>query len=244
MPPAEVTNRLLASLSPAVRERIVAASQLVKLPIRMQLYGNEETPRSVYFLTGGVASVVFTSDRGPTVELSTLGNEGMVGWIFLLGQQPSPMDCMMQVAGDGYCLPLATAQREFNENEEFRSLVLEYVQHQSILANQIVACNRLHRAEARFARWLLMVQDRIQSDSLHMTQEFLSQMLGTRRTTVVEVSAVLQQGGAIETRRGVVRILNRGKLQGFACECYPRLKTLLDDLYSGRYGRSTSRFER
>ena len=232
MSAAEQRNRLLEFLSEPIRERLLAASQLLELPIRMQLYGNEETPRFVHFLTGGVASVVFTSERGTTVELATLGNEGLVGWIFLLGGQSSPMDCMMQVAGEGYRIPLAVVQREFQECDEFRSAVLEYVQHQSILANQIVACNRLHRAEARFARWLLMVQDRVQTDTLHMTQEFFSNMLGTRRTTVVEVAAVLQQGGAIQTRRGVVHILDRKKLEGFACECYPRLKTLLDELYS------------
>ena len=188
----------------------------------------------MYLLTSGIASLVFTSERGTSVELATLGSEGMVGWLFLLGAHASPTECMIQVASQGYRLPIAVAQREFAECTEFRNLVLEYVQHQSILANQIVACNRLHRAEARFARWLLMVQDRLQSDTLHMTQEFLSNMLGTRRTTVVEVAGALQRSGAIESRRGVVRIIDRKKLEGFACECYPRLKTLLDELYSDR----------
>ncbi len=227
-------NRLLDCLAPENAQRIIAASQFVELPLRMQIFGNEVTPRYLYLLTTGVASVVFTSERGTSVELATLGNEGLVGWIYLLGSHASPMECMMQVSGEGYRVPLATMQREFNENVDFRSGVLEYVQHQNILANQIVACNRLHRAEARFARWLLMVQDRLNSDTLHMTQEFLSNMLGTRRTTVVEVSGMMQEAGAIENRRGLVRILDRAKLESFACECYPRLKVLLDDLYSDR----------
>ena len=232
MPPVESKNRLLAKLSPANRERILSSCQARELPIRLALFGNEETPRHVYFLNSGVASLVFTSERGTTVELATLGSEGLVGWLFLLGGLLSPMDCMMQVAGEGYRMPLSAAQREFDECAEFRVLVLEYVQHQNIQANQIVACNRLHRAEARFSRWLLMVQDRIQSDTLNMTQEFLSNMLGTRRTTVVEVSALLQAAGAIEARRGVVRVADRQKLESYACECYPRLKVLLDELYS------------
>lgn len=235
MPPsAEPTNRLLAALTPESAQRLIAASQFVELPLAMKLFGGEATPRHVYLLTSGIASVVFTSERGISVELATLGDEGLVGWIFLLGSHGSPMECAMQVKGEGYRLPLAVAQREFSESADFRNAVLEYVQHQSILANQIVACNRLHRAEARFSRWLLMVQDRLHSDTMHMTQEFLSNMLGTRRTTVVEVSAILQKAGAIETRRGLVRILDREKLQSFACECYPRLKVLLQELYEGR----------
>ncbi len=206
----------------------------------MQLYGSEETPRYAYFLTSGVASVVFTSERGTSVELATQGHEGMVGWIFLLGAHQSAMECMMQVSGAGYRLPMATAQREFAESVDFRTVVLEYAQHQNILANQIVACNRLHGAQARFSRWLLMVEDRLQRDTLHMTQEFLSNMLGTRRTTVVEVAGALQLEGAIESRRGVIRIVDRAKLESFACECYPRLKKLFDALYTNKTATNRS----
>jgi CRP-like cAMP-binding protein len=234
MPSSAPTNRLLQSLSPALAERLIAASQYVELPIRMQIFAGEETPRHVYFLTSGIASTVFTSERGSTIELATSGNEGMVGWMFLLGRNKSPLESMVQVQSAGYRLPLSVARQEFDQNEEFRKAVLEYVQHESMLANQLVACNRLHRAEARFARWLLMVQDRLGSDSLQMTQEFLSNMLGTRRTTVAEVSAVLKRATAIEGRRGLVRILDREKLEEFACECYPILKGLLDSLYEGR----------
>jgi hypothetical protein len=99
-----------------------------------------------------------------------------------------------------------------------------------------VACNRLHRADARFARWLLMVQDRLHSDTLQMTQEFLSNMLGTRRTTVAEVSSLLQKATAIEARRGLVKISDRAKLESYACECYPLLKSLLDSLYTDKSG--------
>ena len=98
MPPERTcNNRLLDSLPAEIRQRIVAASQLVELPLRVQLYGNEETPRFVYFPTAGVASVVFTSERGTSVELATQGNEGLVGWIFLLGPLVSAMECIMQV---------------------------------------------------------------------------------------------------------------------------------------------------
>jgi CRP-like cAMP-binding protein len=232
MPPSSTQNRLLSSLAPENSQRLMASSQFVELPIRLTLHGSEQAPRYVYFLTSGIASMVFTSERGTTIELATLGNEGLVGAISLLGRHNGPIDCMMQVGGEGFRLPFAVAQQEFASCEDFRNRVLEFVQHQTILANQLVACNRLHRADARFARWLLMVQDRLHTDTLQMTQEFLSNMLGTRRTTVAEVSAILQRAAAIEARRGLVKISDRPKLISYACECYPVLKELLDSLYA------------
>ena len=231
MPPSPPTNRLLDALAPDYSAKLIAASVHVELPIRNQVYASEEVPKYVYFLTSGVVSTVFTSERGTSIEIATTGNEGMLGWMHLLGGQVSPLECMTQSAGSAYRMPFSVAQREFETNEAFRKTVLEFVQHECMLASQLVACNRLHRAEARFARWLLMVQDRLHSDTLVMTQEFLSNMLGTRRTTVVEVSAALRRAAAIESRRGVVRIQDRAKLEEFACECYRPIKAMLDALY-------------
>ncbi len=160
------------------------------------LFERDRRPQFVHFLTSGIASVVFNSERGTSVELSTEGCEGLVGWLHLLGPVPSGDDCTMQVGGSGYRLPLPLMQREFDEFSDTRRRVLEYAQHQMTVANQVLACNRLHRAEARFSRWLLMVSDRIGSDNLPMTQEFMSIMLGTRRTTVAEVAAGLARAGA------------------------------------------------
>ncbi len=95
----------------------------------------------------------------------------------------------------------------------------------------MVACNRLHRAEARFSRWLLGIEDRLSSPDISMTQEFMSTMLGTRRTTVAEVGAELARAGAIENRRGGLTILNRKILERHACECYPILRAHFDRLY-------------
>jgi CRP-like cAMP-binding protein len=201
------------------------------LPLGKPLYLRDEDPRYLYFLTSGIGSVVFNSVRGTTVELSTQGAEGVLGWANLLGPERTPSDASMQVAGAGYRIPLAAIQHEFDTSAETRHRVLEYVQHQSIVANQVVACNRLHRAEARFVRWMLMVSDRIHSDDLPMTQEFMSVMLGTRRTTVTEVSSELARAGAVEGRRGGLRIINRKVLESRVCECYPILRARYDALY-------------
>jgi CRP-like cAMP-binding protein len=108
---------------------------------------------------------------------------------------------------------------------------LEFVQEQTLSVSQIAGCNRLHEAEARLARWLLMAQDRTRSDVLNFTQEFLAMMLGAQRTTVTLVAGDLQRSGLIEYRRGRVKILNRKSLEEAACDCYKVIKNLYNNLY-------------
>lgn len=212
-------------------DRILSEGMRVALPLGAALSDREIRPRHLYFLTEGIASIVFNSERGTSVELSTEGCEGLIGWINLLGPDVPNAGCAMQVSGGGYKVPIRAIQSAFDHDPAFRQRVLEYVQHQLVLANQVLACNRLHRAEARFSRWLLMVADRIQQDDLSMTQEFMSMMLGTRRTTVAEVAADLARAGAVEGRRGGLRIVNRAALEGRACECYRILRSRFDVLY-------------
>ena len=196
------------------------------------LFERDQRPRALYFLTSGMGSVVFESIEGAGVELTTKGSEGLIGWAFLMGPARTPYYCNVQVGGSGYRVPLGAIQREFDTCVEFRQRVLEYVQHQYGIASQVSACNRLHRAEARFVRWLLMVSDRLGTSDLAMTQEFMSLMLGTRRTTVAEVCANLSRAGTIEGRRGGLRITNREALETHVCECYPILRKRFEALYS------------
>jgi CRP-like cAMP-binding protein len=232
MPTEATGNRFLDSLSSASAARLVEASRLVDLPLREPLFRPEREPEHVWFLTSGIASFVFTSERGTSIELSTLGREGVVGAIAVLGDMPPLGHGEMQLAGAGYRMSLEAFREEFRTSPDIRERLLDFVQLQWNLAYQIVACNRLHSAHARFSRWLLMVQDRVNMDVLPMTQEFLADMLGTRRTTVGEVAGELQRRGAIEYRRGIIRIVDREKLQHETCECYSLLKERFDLLYS------------
>jgi CRP-like cAMP-binding protein len=124
-------------------------------------------------------------------------------------------------------------RQAFRSSEEIRDRILEFVQEQTFSLGQIAGCHRLHRAEERLARWLLMAQDRVQSDYLYFTQEFLAMMLGARRTTVTVVAGALQESGLIEYRRGHVKILNRENLAAAACECYQVISELYKNLYAG-----------
>jgi CRP-like cAMP-binding protein len=119
----------------------------------------------------------------------------------------------------------------FFKSHEIRSHVLSCVQQQAMTTSQIAACNNAHEAEPRLARWLLMVQDRTNEDTFQLTQEFLAEMLGTRRTTVALAAGALQRSGFIEYSRGKVTIRSRRDLEQAACDCYAVTKRLLDNLY-------------
>ena len=155
----------------------------------------------------------------------------MVGGISLLGSALAPSQSFVQVAATGYRVPFAAMKRLFLSSEELRSRILECVQQNAMTTSQIAACNNAHEAEPRLARWLLMVQDRTQEDTFQLTQEFLSEMLGKRRTTVALAAGALQRSGFIEYSRGKVTILSRQALETAACDCYAVTKRLFLALY-------------
>ena len=229
--PVKPENLLLTSLSRQSRDSLLAHTTALSLPTRTRLYEADEDPPYAYFLTAGMASVVGLSKDGGTAEVAVIGSEGIVGSIHLLGPAPVSTQSFMQLEGAGLRMPLIELRKAFRTSPEIRSRILEFVQEQTLSVSQIAACNRLHEAEARLARWLLMVQDRIQSDVLNFTQEFLAMMLGAQRTTVTMVAGGLQRRGLIEYRRGRVKILNREKLEEAACDCYQITRNLHHNLY-------------
>lgn len=160
-----------------------------------------------------------------------VGPEGFAGAMHLLGPASPNTRCMMQMAGRGYRLPFGDLKQQFDENGEIRTRILELVQGLTVTLAQVAACNKLHDAEERLARWLLMAQDRVGTDTLVLTQEFIAEMLGTRRSTVALVAGSLQRSGLIEYHRGTVKILSRSGLEETACECYGVIRKSLASLY-------------
>lgn len=227
------SNLFLSSLSAESRSRLLARCVDVDLPVHAVLYGTEHAPRHAYFITSGLASVVTSMAGGETAEVGFIGNEGMVGSLQLLGSAPLSTQCMMQLAGSGLKISFAVLQSAFDTSEEIRKRILEFVQEQTITVAQIAGCNRLHGAEKRLIRWLLMAQDRAHSDVLAFTHEYLSEMIGTRRTTVTILAGRLQVKGLLSYHRGAIRILNREGLEAIACDCYPIIKRLYANLYRG-----------
>jgi CRP-like cAMP-binding protein len=230
--PSSPGNLFLASLSANTRDSLLARSTAVILPLRTVLYEGEIVPDHAYFLTSGIASVVTTMVDGGTAEVGVVGSEGLLGSIHILGSASVQTLCFMQVEGTAIRIPLPDLLKSFRTSEEVRDRVLEFVQYHVLSLSQIAGCNRLHGAEERLARWLLMVHDRMHSDTLNLTQEFLAEMLGAQRTTVTLVAGILQKSGLIEYRRGHVKIVNRQKLEEAACDCYRITRRLYEGLYA------------
>jgi CRP-like cAMP-binding protein len=224
-------NRLLDALSARSREQLLPCLKHVALPVRAQLYWPDEMPHSCYFLTGGIASIVAGLADGASTEVGLVGNEGVVGAFHIIGPIPPINECFMLVPGSGYRVPLPVLRECFKAEEQIRDRILELVQAQSIGLSQVAACNKLHESEPRLARWLLMIRDRVDSDTIQITQEFLGQMIGARRTTVNGILSLMERKDLLRHQRGRITILDRHHLEKAACNCYPLLRRSLERLY-------------
>lgn len=217
---APIQNEILNSLPESELNLIQAELEAVELPARMILHEAGEKIQHAYFINQGMASLVVLTSDGRSVEIAIVGPEGMVGTPLAVGLHRGPYRGMMQIPGRGFRLRSEVLDGIRLKAPQFGLLLSRFVLVQGLQIAQIAACNRLHEIEQRLARWLLMCQDRVASETLPITHEFLAQMLGTGRPSVSLAAGTLQKSGIIETSRGSVRILNRADLEGSACECY------------------------
>ncbi len=221
-----LSNFILNALPPqlnAFRSKL----KPVALPVGTALYEPHEIPKIAHFLTSGIASVVTTMNDGGSAETGMWASEALAECLHLGGGSDRvPSRCFMQMGGTALSMPFADLESELEGLQPLRQGIQESIRNQALILGQLVACNRLHEVEERLARWLLMLQDRVQEDVLLITQEFLAEMLGSRRTTVTLAAGGLQRIGLIEYQRGRVHILDRERLVSAACECYPVIKKL------------------
>jgi CRP-like cAMP-binding protein len=224
-------NRLLAALPAADRDRLVRQMDEVTLDRGDVVYRQNGLIPHVYFPRTGILSMVIDMEDGGTVEVGTIGLEGMVGLPILHGADRCPARVYCQV-------PPCTCRRlradlfraELGRPGRFRELVNLFAQMTFTLSAQSTACNRLHPVEERLARWLLMTNDRLGGDELNLTQQIVSEMLGVRRASVTTAAGVLQKAGLIAYHRGRVRVLDRKGLEAAACECYQVVRAEFDRL--------------
>jgi CRP-like cAMP-binding protein len=228
---AQAKNLLLGMLPLPYRNSLIARMKPVALPIRTVLYEAEETPKYAHFMTSGVASIVSSMSDGSSAEVGIWGKEGLVESFHLLGPAKVPNRCFIQMEGTALRMPFKEVQEEFLKQQALHHRVLQCVQSQGFILGQLAACNRLHGAEERLARWLLMVRDRAESDRFLLTQEFMATMLGARRTTVTLAAGALQRNGLIQYSRGKIHILNGKGLENVACECYQTVRNLYVNFY-------------
>jgi len=177
-----------------------------------------------YFLEDGLASIVVTMEGGTSVEVGVVGKEGLVGLPLLLGTQSLPHRTFIQIRASGFRVRAALLRQEFEKSENLRQRSQHYLQAHLVQASQTAGCNRLHEIAERLARWLLMCDDRIESDDLEITHQSLGDMLGAPRATVTLAARVLQRAGLMAYSRGHVRILNRLGLEEAACQCYRNIR--------------------
>ena len=235
-------NRILAALPQAECDRFFASLQPVSLAQRQVLYEVGAPLECIYFIEGGIASVLTSMTDGSTIEVGMIGREGLVGAAALLGGEVSAQHVIIQAPSTALRMKAAECRAAFEQSAAVRAPVLRYVQTLLDLSAQTAACNRLHSIEQRCARWLLMARDRLDDDIMPMTHEFLSTMLGVRRAGVTETVGVLHRSGLIQNHRGAVIILDREGLEAAACECYridhERLMRLLSSTDAPRLGQT------
>ena len=213
-------NRLLSSLPEIEYQRLEPHLFPVKLSVGTIFYEALEKIETVYFPETALISLVSTLENGATTEIGIVGGTGIVGLSVCLGSGYSKHRAIVQVADGALKISAHILKQEFERGGELQRVLLRYTETRLDEVSQIAVCNAHHTIEERLARWLLTVQDLIQSDELLLTQQFLGDMLGVRRSGVTVSAGILQKAGMINYSRGKIRILDRQRLEDTACECY------------------------
>jgi CRP-like cAMP-binding protein len=218
-------NKLLASLPRDHFDRLLSHLSAVQLPQGQVLYESGDEVDQVYFPHYGMLSLLTVLRDGKAIETATVGREGVVGAMAGLGLYKSLVRVVVQMPVGCGKIAATHFRTIVATSDPVRNLCIRYNEVLLSQARVTAACNALHSIEARFCRWLLQSADRAASDTIGLTQEFLAEMLGVRRTSVTEVASKVQSAGAITYSRGVIKILDRPALLRMSCECY---QTLLD----------------
>lgn len=223
-------NQLLAALRAAERARIDQHLQLVPMPLGTIVYEPGRVLRHVYFPINCIVSTSYVLRDGASVEISVVGNEGLVGIAVFMGGESSLSRAIVQSAGFAYRITAARFKQEVHQIGHLQPLLLRYTQALITQMALTSVCNRHHSVAQQLCRRLLQSLDRLPSNRLSMTQELISNMLGVRREGVTAAAAKLQKLGIIRYSRGQVTVLDRPRLERRSCECYAVAKKETDRL--------------
>lgn len=224
-----ILNRILTAIPENEFRQLRPHFQPVALTSHAILYEPHQALDFLHFPNDGLISLVAVFTGGKTVEAGIVGKEGFVGIPATIGMNRSPLREVVQIAGDGVRVAASIVREALRSAPELHRRFEEFGVRLGLQVAQTAACNRLHDVEQRLSRWLLMAQDRVSSETVPITHDFLATMLGTDRPSVSLAAGLLQKRGIIEYARGSVRILNRGELEQASCECYAVIRDYTDD---------------
>jgi CRP-like cAMP-binding protein len=213
-------NRLLAALAPEEHSLLAPHLKEMSFELGLLLQEPDKPIEYVYFPHQGMISLLAVMSDGQGIETATVGSEGVVGAMSGFGIRRGFTRAVVQAPLVASRISCTHFQAAVQKSEALKNLIVNYNELLLAQIQQTAACNALHATESRLARWLLQTRDRIDTDVLPLTQEFLSQMLGVRRTTVNLVARQLEQAGVIKNRRGRIIVMDRKGLEDVACECY------------------------
>jgi CRP-like cAMP-binding protein len=222
-------NRILLSLPLEESKRVLPKLELVPVKLHQVLHEAGAPIKFGYFLNEGMISILAVQPDGKSVEVGLIGDDGFAGLPLLVGYRTSPTRMIVQGDGTAYRCDAEVLKEMVRKCPALELQLHRFGQRLAMQTTQIAACNRLHDVEERLARWIMMTSDRISTKTLPLTQEFLSQMLGTRRASVTVAAGILQKAGLISYTRDRIKILDRDRLQDAACECYGILQRQLKD---------------
>src|SRR5262249_54294418 len=213
-------NRFLAALPPHDFSMLAPHLRTIALERGVMLHDVGEEIEHVYFPHTGMVSLVAIMQSGAAVETATIGRWGLIGASAGLGARWTVARSVVQLPGMAAWMSASQFHATAGQSQAIRDLIVRYNDLLLAQVQQSVACNALHAIEARLCRWLLQAHDCIDGDAIPLTQELLGQMLGVRRTTVTIAARLLQAGGLIRYRRGLIQILDRKALQDISSESY------------------------
>ena len=216
----EVQNEILLSLPTKERDQVFPLLTFIELRTHDVLHEPGDVIKFGYFLNHGMTSILTVLAEGKSVEVGLTGKEGFVGLPLIVGFSSGPTQAVVQIAGTALRINARSLIQVVRQCPVLNNQLQRYVQMLAMQGTQVAACNRIHEVEERLARWLLMCQDRINSNLVPLTQEFLAHMLGTRRASVTVAAGILQKAGLITYQRGHVNIVERTQLEAASCECY------------------------
>jgi CRP-like cAMP-binding protein len=225
-----ILNRTLLNIPDEEFQLLRPYLQYVDLPHHLSLHQPHRPIKYVHFPNAGLISLVVELKDGKSVEAGLLGREGAAGVPAVLGLNRSALREIVQIAGTGFRVSMDTLKQILPSAPQLQAILSRYAAALAMQVAQTAACNRLHKIEERLARWLLIAQDRLDSGTVPITHDFLATMLGTDRPSVTVAAGILQSQQIIGYTRGSVQIVNRKKLEQFACECYEVVRQYDGDL--------------